>query len=1183
MSVKFTPPNARIGSGASNERLGPSAVLSTGIRLLVTVSFLISGFTGLVYETIWTRLMVRVVGASPLAVSLVLTVFMAGLGLGSWLAGRWIHKIPRHRHILAGYGILELGIGLCGLVLPLLIDLTLPVFSLMYNQLYETYWLYNVLLLFMVMLLFLLPATLMGATLPLLGRFYTLRLNHLGRRLGRLYALNTIGAALGSLAAGFWLINRLGVDGALYAATILNVLIGFACIYAGLRWKVVDRAPGSGSADVHGETDPLLPNRPNPAFIRNATLLVFALSGFCAMAYEVIWTRLIELLIGPTVYSLSIVLAAFIGGLAIGSWVFGKLADRMGSPVWWLILTQLAAAVLALLTSQLLGNSQLFFAKLIHTFKDNFGLLSLLEVVILWTMMLPCTLFLGAAFPLATKIYTQSTRQLGRSVGFAYAVNTIGALSGSFLAGFLFIPVFGKESSLSLLAGIQLLGPLLLLVVLRRRSHPESRSTWVTAGFALLALALCFALPQWNRQTIVRGMYHRLDSYERLLEGTGWLRSLVDDSILRPYGSDYRLVYYGDGIGGFTTVVEEMNTLGEFDYYLSNSGKVEASSRGDLATQAMITHIPMLFHSNPKDVMVLGLASGMTAGEVLRYPVSHLDVLEISEQVVAASDFFKPWNNHVLEDPRTNLILQDGRAHLALTDRSYDVIISEPSNPWMAGLASLFSVEYYEVARARLNPGGIFMQWIHTYQMDWETFALMGRSFTEHFPDGMMMHVSRSSTDILLVGFRDGRGPIFENAEAKLPELDPHALVRIPDVRVLADLVVTEDLEVMFGKGPLHSDRHPRLEFQAPMSIHWDDPLIQQRIGSNRRIDEAIRSMQRDMRTVEGQLWFAEYALSANVPHRDLVDLSQASPLQREKYFELMEDYCSKFDLQDLKLIQSPPELLQRCLLARLETLNRNLDSVAQKGRVFNYIAESHSLLGDQAGRIDYLLMAVEAAPRNADLHNNLGIAYMDAGMLSAAISEYLLALNLNSDLVEARNNLGLAYYYIGSLDLALEQFREAVRIDPDSYIPYMNIGRAYFKKGLLTEAAEALEVSITINPRVPESHLFLAKVHAARGDHSSAIAELRQTIELQPDQGEAFIYLGSSYFALGRFEDARDSFRRALELQANDPGVLYNLARVNWELKEAGLALQYLEKAVSMGYPPDIPFLRDLREAANE
>jgi len=339
------------------------------------------------------------------------------------------------------------------------------------------------------------------------------------------------------------------------------------------------------------------------------------------MSYEVIWTKLLGLIVGPTMYSFTIVLVTFILGLALGSMIFGWLGDKTGKPVWLLILTQIAAALFVLGISQLIGNSQLFFAKLIYQFQDNFAFLSISKAAILFCFMILPTVCLGATFPLVGKIYTKSVSKVGRSIGVAYAINTIGAVLGSFCAGFVLIPLFGKEKSLSLVIGLQLLASLVIAGIILGRKR-ENILKLVSLGVpALAGLFLCFHFPMWNRYLLSEGRYHRFNKIETEVQHGGWLETLLQGPKILTRLAYGELVYYGDGIGGFTTVRKYADPLGGVEYIMENSGKADASSRGDMTTQTLVAHLPMLFHRNPKTVMVLGLASGVTAGEVLYYPV----------------------------------------------------------------------------------------------------------------------------------------------------------------------------------------------------------------------------------------------------------------------------------------------------------------------------------------------------------------------------------------------------------------------------------------------------------------------------------------------------------------------------------------------------------------------------------
>ena len=1019
--------------------VGISRDLTIGISSLVLCCFFLSGLTGLTYEILWTRMVVKVIGSAPFAVSIILTVFMGGLGLGSLLASRTIDRVEEPQRLLRLYALLELAIGGYGALLPVLIIAFKPLYSLLYNQLFNYFLLYNVLTLMGCSILLLIPVTCMGATLPILCRFYVTQLGHLGTRAGRLYGLNTIGAAVGSLLCGFWLINLWGVWGTLSFAVLLNGFIGGVCLFASYQMKTRPANKGHTAQGPKGVSPAKhIPDKPilaSSSENKVGALLIFAISGFCAMAYEVIWTRLLGLIIGPTTYSFTIVLATFIVGLALGSLLFGWLADKTNKPLGLLLFTQLAAALLALGVSQLLGNSQFFFAKLIYHFKDQFFQLAMIKAGILFGLMLGPTLCLGATFPLVGKIYTPSLAKVGRSIGFAYAINTLGAVLGSFCAGFLLIPWLGKEQGLSLIIGIQLLSSLVIGgFLLWEKKAPTVR--WVLLGAtALLGLILCLNFPYWNRQLLSMGRYQRFKAIRAELKSSGWLETLwLGPKILTFHQSNFELLYYGDGIGGFTTVVKEIDALGTPVYRIYNSGKPDASSRGDMPTQTLSAHLPLLFHPNPKEIMVLGLASGVTAGEVLHYPIERLDIIEINEEVVTASDFFIPWNNKVLSHPKTELIIQDGRAHLELTQRRYDVIISEPSNPWMAGQATLFTKEFFLLAKERLNEDGIFVQWIHSYQMNWPTFALVGRTFSQAFPESLLMTTSFSEGDYLLIGFKGENGLIFDNADKKISYTQQSKNMTLPNSKLLYRLIVSEDLQKICGSGPMHSDNWPHLEFSAPKQMYTDDPTIEKNIRSKRWLSQETRTILREIANVEGQIDFSKYALSVYHPFPDMVDLRKASVHQKKCFFELMEDYCTH-SLIDYAIF-TDQELKRRCLSTQIENIQNNIHLVPDKTIVYNHLGNIYIANGDLDKAISEYKQALSITPHYAETHNNLGAAYATKGRLDEAISAFKKAIAIDPNYINAYSNLGFAYYKKGNYKLAIIHYDTVVKlggsVDPE-------------------------------------------------------------------------------------------------------------------------------------------------------
>ncbi len=386
-----------------------------------------------------------------------------------------------------------------------------------------------------------------------------------------------------------------------------------------------------------------------------------------------------------------------------------------------------------------------------------------------------------------------------------------------------------------------------------------------------------------------------------------------------------------------------------------------------METQTLLAHLPMLFHSDAKQVMVLGLGSGITAGEVLNYPIERMDILEISKEVVEASRFFRPWNGNVLEDARTHLIIQDGRAHLQLTDRTYDVIISEPSNPWMAGLATLFTREFFALARDKLTSDGILVQWLHAYSIDWPTFSLVGRTFAEVFPHSALVVTDplTPGADLLLVGFKGKDVLSFENAQRNLPSAQKSRNVTLANPDVLYSLVMSENLAKVFGEGPVNSDAHPRLEFAAPRVFYTadsEDSEIARNVQKGASLPaDVIRRARRVRAEVDGQIDLAAYAFSLHWPFPGMVDLAKATPAQRQRFQQLAEAYAADHWLSFG--ILGDKQIERSCRIAQIRALEGRMDSVPDKAAAYLHMAELYSDLNRVGQAVVCYRKALESNP----------------------------------------------------------------------------------------------------------------------------------------------------------------------------------------------------------------------------
>lgn len=1094
---------------------------------------------------------VKLIGGAPFAVSIILTVFMAGLGLGSYLSGRYLHRINNPKHLVRLYGLLELGIAGFALLIPLLLHFSTPLYSLLYNHFFDNFWLYSLATFAGCAIIFTLPVVFMGATLPVLSRFYVSHLSHMGTHTGRLYGINTLGAAAGALVCGFWLIDFLGVWETLALAIAINALIGLACLYAA-------KSTASSKQTAKLNSKPETATTANDIWMSRGVLIIFAVSGFTAMACEVIWTKLLALIVGPTIYSFTVVLVTFILGLAVGSIIFGWLADKTGKPFKLLIITQIIAALSVLFISQLLGDSQLFFAKLILEFKDNFTQLNVAKSCVLFIFMLLPTLCFGAAFPLVGKIYTRSVSGVGKSIGNAYAINTIGSVLGSFSAGFLLIPLLGKEQSLSLVVALQLVTVFIIGSSLIWREHKPLFSISILATPVLIGLFLTFHLPSWDHSLLSVGKYQRFDTVQSRIENATWLTSLFDGTNILQDEHNGELVFYGDGIGGFTTVMKYPDVMGEYSYTLLNSGKPDASSRGDMNTQTLSAHIPMLFHENASSVMILGLASGVTAGEVLHYPVKHLDIVDINQQVVKASQFFTKWNNHVLIDPRASIIVQDARAHLNLTHRTYDVIISEPSNPWMAGLATLFTEDFFTIAKNRLNKNGIFVQFMHSYQMDWPTFSLVGRTFAKTFQNNLMLVTSpdKNGSDFLFIGFNGKDKLKLENAVKNLVYAKKSTNVVLSEPKNIFQLIISEDLNKTFADGPINSDNYPLLEYAAPRTMYQQDPAIAENLKKMRWLSKATQKISNEAaNNIDSQIDNAAFALSLYNPFMHMVNIKKTNPMQKNHWYTLVESYCSSNPADSLLFEE---ELARRCRQAQLNTLLDKLDTVPDKAATLAYIASLHAIEGNTNLAIKYYSRSLLSQPEHAERHNMLGTLVAGQGRPDEAALHFMEALRIDPTDATIHNNLGYALMGLEKIDQAIPYFKRALQINPGYTLAQINLADALARSGKLVAASVAYQKAYNMSPDDTGIRNKWSEVLNSLGENN-------KTQQLNSKVVNKTAILAKRFFRQGKLEQSVNAYIKALDIEPENADIHNELGYVLARQNKIDEAVKHLEKAVGI------------------
>lgn len=754
--------------------------ISSGTRRMIFAFFFLSGACALAYEIIWTRQLTLLAGTTTAAVSSVLAVFMGGLALGARLFGP---LADRSRFLLRWYAALELGIGLFALAQPGILFWMDKAYLHFIPRLGDHGINLLALRIGISAIVLLVPAILMGGTLPILVRHVSRRPDRLGWDLGTLYSTNLAGAVLGGALTGFLLIRTLGMTGTILATVFVNLSIGIAAL-----WLSFVTTPGPTPSHYPA---PERINSLSPA-LRVILWTVVALSGLLTMGYEVTWTRILIFAFGSTIYSFTIILIIFLLGLAFGSMIFSRLdgrVDRIRFLSVSLFLAAAGALALAPLAPHLPEWTQRLSSVLGFTGGMQLGATVAGSILV---MLFPATM-MGVIFPLGSRLLIDNVEHTGETIGKAYWVNTIGSIGGSFLAGFVLIPMLSIKGCLLVLAGLQVL----MAAGLLPWSHLTRRSSCLAglSGFGVvgvIAAGFLLALPG-------------ACPFDRIPGGESRSPGEAPDTIKA----------HRDDAAGSVTVVHEASGIN----VLRINGFEATSDSSGSGYMPLMSHLPMLLHGDARRVLVICFGTGSTAGAALLHPDAKVDAVDINRSVLDFASWFGQANHGVQGNPRAKLILDDGRNFLATTSNYYDVITSEPMPPTQAGVVNLYAREYYALAKARLNPGGFLVQWLPFHLLTVEESLSVLRTVQDVFPEttlwlwnttGLIVARKDSPVSVSLAALLQA----YKNPElaADLPRLEVPTPEEFLQLFTLGPSAVRDLTE----GAPIITDDHPSLEFHPP-------------------------------------------------------------------------------------------------------------------------------------------------------------------------------------------------------------------------------------------------------------------------------------------------------------------------------------------------------------------------------
>jgi spermidine synthase len=757
----------------------------TGLRLLplviVLLLFAASGFAALVYEIVWYQMLQLVIGSTAISLGFLLATFMGGLCLGSYflprLAGESIHPLRL-------YALIELGIGVCGL----LVLFGLPLIDGAYIAAMRGGFSGMLLRGMLCAIVLLAPTFLMGASLPAIARFVKVSPEGI-KWWGWLYAGNTLGAVLGCLTASFILLRLFDVAIATYAAVAVNIVVALA------SFTLAKSMPSAVSEDAAPQSSAVMEEGPVwPVY------LTIGISGATALGAEVVWARMLGMMFGSTVYCFSIILAVFLIGLAagggIGAQVLRFIRPRTALAWCQIFLAGGIAWAVAMINVVLPYQPELVSL--------NAWDVALGDLIRALAAMLPASLLWGASFPLAMAAAARKGEDPAKPVSAVYAANTLGAIIGALSVSLVLVLAIGTRDTQRLMLVLAALSGLILLVpdIARRRAFGVAAALLLSLGAAGV---LAWKLPAQPGEVV---------AYGRMINRYTGLSKVID--LAEGRNSTVAITQFNDGA-----------------IQISVSGHIEASNEiYDMRLQRMVGHMPAMLHPNPQKILGIGFGAGVSAGSFTPYPtVKTIHIAEIEPKVPPTSTrHFGPFDNYVMNDKRTTIHFDDARHYLLTTNEKYDIIASDPLDVWAKGTAALYSVEYFELVKSHLNPGGYFSLYVPLYETDDVTLRSEFATFFKAFPNGTIWAntINGRGYDLVLMGQAEPLKINIDEMEKKLrrPEYEPVAQsMREIGFNSMMDMYASyagqlSDLKDWLADAPINTDKNLRLMYLAGWGVN---------------------------------------------------------------------------------------------------------------------------------------------------------------------------------------------------------------------------------------------------------------------------------------------------------------------------------------------------------------------------
>lgn len=1005
------------------------------LNFIVFILFFFSGMSGLIYQIVWTRMLVLIFGNTMLATSTVLSAFMAGLAAGSYVFGKFADKRPRR--LLRVYALLEAGIGVYALLFPILLSVLGPLYTSLYQSLAGSLVAVNLFRFAICFVLIVVPTFLMGASLPVLIKRFVKGTQTIGRHMGLLYGLNTAGAVAGSVVCGFLFLRLLGMRLSTLAAVGINLLVALLAWILG-KEKINAKEPGKNpdkKLNVKKDKTQTL-SRDYSSTTVKAVLLGIGISGFCALAYELFWTRMLNLFFHNTVYSFTTILATFLTGIALGSLIYSKFLSGIANKVRLFIIVEIGIGIFAYITP--------FIFNLLYNpvFSRSAGAFTILQAVVI---MIGPTILMGIALPLAVQICQRGPKHEGDSVGTVYAVNTIGSILGAFMAGFVFLPHLGIQKSVAVVVGFNILAALLALISTSRN--------WVRWLYGVSFSGLLVILVIIAPTRIFRSLYQK--------------KQPTADLAFYKEGKIANVVVYNFYKNGYK------------DLYLN--GIEEASSRlWHVQLFKMLAALPVVAHPQPDDALMIAFGAGMSAGACIDL-VNHFECAELNHDIFEEADFFKTENRDVIHNPKLKMIFNDGRNHLLLAPKKYSLIISDATNPLTFDSWTLYTKEFYELCKQKLKPGGVFCQWV-PIPLPSDAIKVILKTFKTVFPHTSFW-VIYGCSQCLMLATPERLKIDYQELSKKLPPiLKTSGLteygVDTPDKFLSFFLLGEDQLEkYLAGFDTINTDDLPGAQFHG---------------GFNQEGIQTSLEMLKYQETIEPYL-----INMGEEKNRLQTSLRNYQSISRWLNLGFLLD--NKFEYRKAMVFASNVNRANdQNILCMLDYGPKRKEYFLERLNLYPRDANAHNSLGyiywkegNYPKAINQLQQAIKLNPDFVNAQINLAQAYIDASLYDQGV-EKLLAIVDMSPTLDILNKTGT--------ELRIVHLLQKLRYHKDDPKLYIELGNAYAERGEMNEAIQTFTKAVELRNSDPNIITSLALLYESVGLLDKSLEYLEQLAKAFPD-----------------------------------------------------------------------------------